>query len=77
MAAALDNNEVAARRRGQRADECNNQIVVDYVGGERALDNHAAGERQTAPSWWGCMCLCVLLAKSPLNERFLFPPEPL
>jgi len=25
--------------------------------------NHAVGE-ETAPSWWGCLCVCVWLAKS-------------
>ena len=41
--AALDNNEVAVRQRGQREDECNNQIVLDYLGGKRALDNMTRG----------------------------------
>ena len=41
MAAALDNNEVAATQRGQREDECNNRI--DSLGGERALDKTTRG----------------------------------
>ncbi len=41
MAAALDNNEVAAKQRGQREDECNNQI--NYARGERALDKTTRG----------------------------------
>ena len=41
MAAALDNNEVAATRRKQREDECNNQI--DYAGGKRVLDKMTRG----------------------------------
>ena len=28
-----------------------------------------------APSWWGCLCDCVLLAKILLSESFLFPPR--
>ena len=41
MAPALANNEVAATRRGQREDECNNQI--DHARGERALDKTTRG----------------------------------
>ena len=51
--AALDNNEVAVRRRGQREDECNNQIVLDYLGGKRALDNttRGGGGRRETSRW--------------------------
>ena len=41
--AALDNNEVAVRQRGQREDEYNNQIVLEYLGGKWALDNMTRG----------------------------------
>jgi len=27
------------------------------------------------PSWWGCLCACVKLAKSLPSGSFLFPPE--
>jgi hypothetical protein len=32
-------------------------------------------EGQTAPSWWGCIRLCVLLGKSLLSKSILFLPE--
>ncbi len=50
---ALDNNEVAARQRGQREDECNNQIVLDHLGGKRALDNttRGGGGRRKTSGW--------------------------
>jgi len=32
-------------------------------------------EGKTAPSWWGCLCPCVQLAKSLLSRSFLFTPE--
>ena len=41
MATALDNNEVAATRQGQREDACNNQI--DYAGGKQALETTRGG----------------------------------
>ena len=41
--AALDNNKVAARRQGHSEDECNNQIVLDYLRGLQALDNMTRG----------------------------------
>jgi hypothetical protein len=44
-------------------------------GGVCLPDKTMLLEGQTAPSWWGCMCLCFLLAKSLPNESFLFPPE--
>ena len=54
MAAVLENNEVVARQWGQREDECNNQIVVGYVGGKRALDNMTrGGGGQNKTSEWG------------------------
>jgi hypothetical protein len=47
MAAVMDEDKMAGRQRGQREDECNNQIVVDCVRGERALNNtmHGGDER--------------------------------
>ena len=32
-------------------------------------------EGETDPSWWGCLCACVLLAKILLSGSVLFPPE--
>jgi hypothetical protein len=55
MFAVIDSNGAAARWQGKRGDECNNQIVVDYVlGGERALDNMArgGGGRRNTKGWW-------------------------
>ncbi len=51
--ATLDNNEVAVRQRGQREDECNNQTVLDYLGGKRALDNtrRGGGGRRKTSGW--------------------------
>ncbi len=43
MAAVMDDDEVAGRQQGQREDECNNQILVDCVRGERALNNMTSG----------------------------------
>jgi hypothetical protein len=43
MAAVMDDNEVAGRWRGQIEDECNNQIVVDCVWGQQALNNTMSG----------------------------------
>ncbi len=43
MAAVMDDDEMAKRQVGQREDECNNQIVVDCVRGERALNNTMSG----------------------------------
>ena len=56
LAAALDNNEVAATRWGQREDECNNQI--NYAGAEQALDKttRGGGEQREMSGWrmmWG------------------------
>jgi hypothetical protein len=39
MAAVMDDDEVAGRQRGQREDECNNQIIVDCVWGKQGLNN--------------------------------------
>jgi hypothetical protein len=43
MAAVMDDDEVAGRQQGQKEDECNNQIVVNCVMGERALNNMMSG----------------------------------
>ena len=44
-------------------------------GGVCLTDKTMRLEGQTAPSWWGHMCLCVLLAKCLPSESFLFLPE--
>jgi hypothetical protein len=43
MAAVIDDNEVAEKWRGQREDECNNQIMIDCVRGKWALNNMTSG----------------------------------
>jgi hypothetical protein len=45
MAAMMDDNEVAARRQGQREYECNKQIiVVDCARGKQMLNNTISGD---------------------------------
>jgi hypothetical protein len=43
MATVVDEDEVVGRQRGQREDECNNQVMVDCVRGKRALNNTMSG----------------------------------
>ncbi len=43
MATVVDDEEVVGRQRGQREDECNNQIVVDSVRGKLVLNNTMSG----------------------------------
>jgi hypothetical protein len=44
MAAVMDDDEVMGRQRGQTEDECNNQIVLDCVRGEWAMNNNEWGQ---------------------------------
>jgi hypothetical protein len=32
-------------------------------------------ERQTTPSWWGCLCAVGFASQKPSKQECLFPPE--